>query len=260
MDRKSEDSDPTKRFTKRVAYYRQYRPGYPREVLFCLERVVALSRETIVADIGSGTGLLTELFLSYGNIVYAVEPNDEMREVAEEKLGGSARFYSVVGRAEETTLEDGSIDLIAVGQAFHWFRINEARREFKRILRAEGQVALIYNSWHVADSPIASEYGALIESLGIDTKRVSCQRKIGPDMTAFFGGDGPLEVHFDNAQRYDFETLRGRALSSSYAPLPGHANYEPLIEGLRELFEKHARDDVLLFPYKTTLYVGRLRS
>jgi hypothetical protein len=79
-------------------------------------------------------------------------------------------------------------------------------------------------------------------------------------MTAFFGGDGPVEAHFDNPQRYDFEALRGRALSSSYAPLAGHPNYEPLIEGLRELFEKHASDGILLFPYETTLYVGRLRS
>lgn len=259
MDRASKDLDPTQRFTERVAYYRQYRPGYPPAVLSYLESAGALSRATVVADIGSGTGLLTELFLAHGNMVYAVEPNAEMRAVAEDELGNDARFHSVVGRAEETTLEDGSIDLVAAGQAFHWFRIDEAREEFRRILRPDGQVALIYNSWNVVDSPIAGEYRALVDRFGIDTKRVTCQRRIGPDMTAFFGGDGPREAHFDNPQHYDFEALRGRALSSSYAPLVGHPNHAPFVEGLGKLFERHATDGVLVFPYKTTLYVGLLR-
>lgn len=259
MSEQGTTMQPTERFSSRVTYYVQYRPRYPRAILPFLEEAINLTTETVIADIGSGTGFLAELFLSYGNDVFAVEPNDNMRAAADERYGDNARFHSVSGTAEQTTLPNNSIDLITAGQAFHWFEVNKTHQEFQRILRPRGWVALIYNSWNLPQSPVAADYRDLLDRYGTDYQHVSCQRKIGPDMVRFFGAGGPNEERFANDQSYDFDALCGRVLSSSYAPLPDQPNYEPLVAGLRQLYERHAVDGRIMFPYETTVYWGKPR-
>src|SRR5262245_17011202 len=133
-------SDSTTRFSTRVENYVKYRPGYPPAVVDLLRRECPLSDASVVVDVGSGTGILTELFLKYGHPVFAVEPNEEMRKAAERLLGDRAGFHSIVGTAEATTLPDCSVDLISAGQAFHWFDRERAHREFVRILKPGGWV------------------------------------------------------------------------------------------------------------------------
>lgn len=249
---------PTERFSNRVAYYEQYRPGYPREILRFLEKAIGFSREWVVADIGSGTGLLTVLFARNGNPVFAVEPNKEMRLVAEARFREAQNVRNVDARAEHTSLAAESVDLVVAGQAFHWFDTQMAREEFRRVLRPPGWTALVYNSWHVPHSQVASEYARLVDQYGTDYKRVNRQNRMQEELLRFFGGREPQEQRFDNDQIYDFEALRGRALSSSYAPLPGHPSHEPFIAGLRELFDAHAEDGRLTFPYETTVQLGPL--
>src|SRR5213075_3327244 len=132
--------DPTTRFTTRVENYVKYRPSYPAAIINLLETECGLTREQIVADIGSGTGFLTELFLQHGNRVIGVEPNAEMRDAGERLLAKYPLFVSVSATAEATTLTNNSVDFIVVGQAFHWFNREAAKLEFKRILKANGWV------------------------------------------------------------------------------------------------------------------------
>src|SRR4051794_38517305 len=110
-------SDSKERFTSRVADYQRARPGYPAEVMTLLVREMGLRPEWVVADVGSGTGISAKPFLESGNVVYAVEPNQAMREAAEGALGGFSRFHSVNGSAEATTLANRSVDLVVAGQA-----------------------------------------------------------------------------------------------------------------------------------------------
>ena len=84
----------------------------------------------MIADIGSGTGFLSELFLKNGNRVFGVEPNEAMRQAGEEYLASYDGFASIDGSAEATTLDDASVDFVTAGQAFHWFDQTAARREF----------------------------------------------------------------------------------------------------------------------------------
>ncbi len=130
-------ADAKTRFSSRVENYVRYRPAYPGGVLQCLERECGLTPAWRVADIGSGTGISSKLFLDYGCTVFAVEPNPDMRRAAERLLGSVPGFHSEDGSAEATGIPAGSVDLAIAAQAFHWFDPAGAREEFQRIVRPE---------------------------------------------------------------------------------------------------------------------------
>src|SRR6476469_8499971 len=137
--------DSTKRFSSRVENYIKYRPSYPPTVIDILTEHCQLTPAAVMADIGSGTGLLTELFLKHGNRVFGVEPNRAMREAGERLLAGYSNFTSVDGVAEATTLPDHSVAFVTAGQAFHWFDVAKTRQEFIRILQPQGWAVLVWN-------------------------------------------------------------------------------------------------------------------
>jgi SAM-dependent methyltransferase len=251
--------DPTKRFSSRVADYVLYRPDYPAGILTVLAEEIGFSREWVVADVGSGTGKLTKLFLEYGNQVYGVEPNDEMRLAGEDFLGGLENFRSVKGTAEATTLADSSVDLITAGQAFHWFDAPNARLEFQRILKPGGKVVFIWNHWTADLSPMMAEYHALLERYGMDVNRVRhSNSEAGTVLETFFAPASPMVQTLDNKQIFDFPGFKGRLFSSSYSPLPGHPNHEPMVNVLREIFGSYEQDGAVEFLYKTHVYYGSL--
>ncbi|MDX1665527.1 MAG: class I SAM-dependent methyltransferase [Candidatus Promineifilaceae bacterium] len=256
------DSGPERRFSDRVDYYSRFRPHYPPEILPLLESAVGLSSETSIADVGSGTGILSRLFLDYGATVYGVEPNSEMRAAAEAWLEGYPRFTSVEGRAEDMPLPSESVELVSAGQAYHWFERSAARSEFRRILRPGGYAVLVWNDWDRTGSAFARDYGALWPIYGIKYQEVTCrvtQTEEEEDLNRFFSLAGYGKAIFSNSQHFDWKGLRGRALSSSYAPLPGHPQYQPLMIALGELFERHQKQGTVRFDYHTVLYYGRLR-
>ncbi|MDB6091313.1 MAG: Methyltransferase type 11 [Gammaproteobacteria bacterium] len=247
----------TERFSTRVENYIKYRPSYPPAVLELLRVKCALARTSSVADVGSGTGILTELLLETGAEVFAVEPNREMREAAERLLSDYGRFRSVHGTAEETTLAAASVDLITASQAFHWFDVQKARSELARILRPGGRVALIWNERPLEPLPFLDDYEALLRRHCAEYDQVTSHRVHEPKIREFFGRRLPELAMFPNRQTFDFAGLEGRLLSSSYAPEPGHPQYEPMIAGLRDLFERHHRAGKVVFPYRTLVYFGQ---
>jgi SAM-dependent methyltransferase len=251
-------SDPTSRFSDRVRDYVRWRPGYPPEVLEALRTDLGLEPAHVVADVGSGTGLLSRLFVENGNVVYGVEPNREMAAVAEADLGGTGRFHSVDGRAEATSLLDRSVDLVTAGQAFHWFKVPESRAEFRRILRPGGGVALVWNLRRLDSTPFLRDYEAFLHRWSNDYEEVSAQYAREESLRGLFGETGWTERRFDSAQRFDFEGLRGRLLSSSYTPKEGDPRREAMLAALPAVFEPHARDGRVAFEYDTRVFLGRL--
>jgi SAM-dependent methyltransferase len=249
-------ADPTTRFSDRVADYVRYRPAYPNSLLTALREEIGIAPGMAVADVGSGTGISSELLLRTGCDVFAVEPNREMRVAAETRLGNEPRFHSVAGRAEATTLEDSSVDAVAAGQAFHWFSTRDARTEFIRILRPGGITALFWNTRRAEGSPFLSAYEHLIRVFGTDYSRVDHRNVDASALRAFFGGPYQSRV-YANAQIFDFDGLRGRLLSSSYVPGPEHRNYRPILDALRQLFDTHEENGCVRMEYDTELFFGR---
>ena len=247
----------TERFSTRVENYIKYRPGYPPALLDMLRVKCGLGATSRVADIGSGTGILTEPLLETGAEVYAVEPNKEMRTAAERLLSDYGRFRSIDGSAEATTLPPACVDLITASQAFHWFDVPRARREFGRILDSPGWVVLVWNERPVDAGAFLDDYESLLRRHAAEYDRVTNMRADESKIRELFGR-APETAVFPNRQTFDFAGLHGRLMSSSYAPEPGHPEHEPMIAGLRDLFERHHRGGKVLFPYRTLVYYGKL--
>jgi SAM-dependent methyltransferase len=247
--------DPTRRFSSRVENYARYRPAYPAAVYEHLRSAAGLPAGGVVADLGSGTGLSSQLFLARSHRVYAIEPNAPMRAAAERWLAGDPNFVSLAGRAERIPLPDASVDLVIAAQAFHWFEALAARPEMARILRPGAQAALIWNMRAVQHSPFQQAYEQLLLEFGTDFKEVDHQRKLNDDsLAAFFAPHQMQKAAFANVQHFDFAGLQGRLLSSSYAPDPGQPAYEPMLAALAQLFSQYQQAGQVEFAYETSVY------
>jgi SAM-dependent methyltransferase len=248
--------DSTQRFSDRVDNYINYRPSYPRSILKLFREF--LSDDSVVADIGSGTGKLTEVLLGLKLPIYAVEPNDAMREAAEMILENHVEFVSIAGTAEATTLPDACVDLITCGQAFHWFDVDKAKVEFSRILKQDGHVALVWNRRKIEESNFQGRYEAILQEYGTDYKKVRHQNVDDEILTKFFGPNGYVIESMDYAQEFDFEGLLGRLMSASYAPQIDHPDHHNMLEALEDAFEAFNVGGKIRFDYTTQVYLGRL--
>lgn len=250
-------SDPVTRFSNRAENYAKYRPGYPAEVIEILRSDCGLTETSVIADVGSGTGILSGLFLKNGNSVFGIEPNAAMRVSAERLLKQSANFASIDATAEATTLESGSVDFITAAQAFHWFDRDRAKKEFARILKPGGWVVLIWNERRLDSTVFLREYENLLLHYGTDYEKVRHENVTGEIAQFFSPASCELKI-LENAQHFDFESLKGRVLSSSYTPAQDHPNFKPMLRKLEELFNANQKNGIVSFEYETRVYYGHL--
>jgi ubiquinone/menaquinone biosynthesis C-methylase UbiE len=277
-------ADAKQRFSSRVADYVRYRPGYPAALIEVLRVECGLRPEHSVADVGSGTGILTRLFLENSNQVFGIEPNEEMRLAGEKFLSAYKNFSSVCGSAEATTLPNASVDFVTVAQAFHWFEPNATRREFLRILKPQGWVVVIWNDRRISETAFGRAYEDLLVRYGTDYTEVKEAYPEEKDMENYFGvsveslgsyggkkrsKDRPLQMQevngvrrfeLSNFQEVDFDGLAGRVRSSSYAPRAGDKKFAPMMAALRELFDANQKSGRVRVEYTTQIYFGRLAA
>lgn len=248
--------DPKTRFTSRSKFYSKYRPGYPTEIVNLLKKKRILQNVTTIADIGSGTGILAELFLKEKNIVYGIEPNPEMRVEASNLLKKYSNFRLINGSAERTSLKTDSIDLITVGQAFHWFNIDQAFFEFKRILKPSGIVVLIWNLRKTNGSSFNEIYENIMLYYGSDYERL----KKPLDLEKIFPDNHNEHYHFETQQLLDFRGFIGRTLSSSYTPLQDDPHYAPMYEKLKHTFTDYQVQGKITLEYDTEMIISKFGS
>lgn len=219
-----------------------------------MEQDLCFSQASVVADVGSGTGILSELLLKNGNRVFGVEPNEDMRRTAEANLAKYENYRSIGGSAESTTLENGSVDFITAAQSFHWFNPEQTRAEFRRILRHDGWVVLIWNTRRTS-TPFLQAYDEVVSWIS-DNQRVRHEDLSDQALRSFLGDYRAVKL--DNSQELDYEGLVGRFLSASYAPLRGEPLFDEMIAKISDVFNRHQVDGVVTFDYVTEVYAGQL--
>jgi SAM-dependent methyltransferase len=253
-------SDATTRFSTRVQDYVRYRPRYPQALYEFLRDELRVGSGSVVADVGSGTGIFAEPLLAAGAVVYGVEPNAEMRGAAEQLLSPRyPNFHSVAAAAEATTLPDHCADLVSCAQAFHWFNQPRAAAEFKRVAKRGGAVAVVWNQRRTTAAGFLADYEALLVKYGTDYRQVAREHRpmSEADFAALFGC--PFRrVTFANAQSLDLAGLRGRVLSASYTPAPGQPGHAELLAGLEPLFDRYQVAGLVTIPYETEVFVARV--
>lgn len=250
-------TDNTQKFSSLANTYTAGRPAYADTLIESLYSRYGFSEQSVIADIGSGTGKFAKQLLDKGSLVYCVEPNDDMRSIAIEELGKYMNFRAIDGTASETKLDEKSVDFITAAQAFHWFDVAAFKKESKRILRDNGTVFLI---WNKRDMP---------SKMNQDSYAI--YSKYCPDFKGFGGGirdddirikqffeDTYEYVEFDNPIYYDKDKFISRSLSSSYSLRKEDKNYDEYLDALNALFEKYAKDQVLTMANKTVAYIGRV--
>jgi len=248
--------DFTKRFTGRASFYSTSRPSYPLGILDILRSEINFDETYIIADIGSGTGRLSQLFLENGNRVLAVEPNDEMRGWAEKTLDKFPKFRSIRGTAEQTGLESASVDLVVIGQALHWFDCEGSSREFARILKTNGHVCIVYNDRNNEDS-FMKDYDQIVGKYA--RNRASVPTIDDAYLSKFFKSGKYSKFVLPNEQLLDMEGLLGRMTSASYMPSPSDPDQFALLrEDVALLFNTYRKQGKVRLLYDTTVLLGKI--
>ena len=252
--------NPTTRFSNHVNNYLKYRPHYPSQIIDFLKTSFNFDTQQVVADVGSGTGFLTKLFLENGNTTYGIEPNEAMRKAGEYYLKDYNNFISINGTAEATTLPNHSIDLITVAQAFHWFDMPKAKQEFLRILKPNHQyrsILLIWNQRKHQASAFMQAYLNFIEQFSTSSRKITESRINKTVLTAFFGTPNYKIATFPNHQYFDLEGLKGRYLSSSYAFTKTHPQHDNAMKSLTTIFNAYQKKGKVSMIYKTYIYYSK---
>lgn len=245
----------TEKFTGKANAYSFARPGYPKEFIDYLYTKVGMSSCSIAADIGSGTGKFSVELLKRGTETYCIEPNDDMRKMAECELSVYPNFHSVKGTSDCTGLRDNSIDFITVAQAFHWFDRDKFKKESSRILKKDCCVILVWNIRVECEFTTANQ--AVFEKYCPDFNGFSSEKRDRAGVDAFFEGKYK-QVKFANSRCLDRDSFIARCESASYSLSKNNPSYEEYIRALKDLFDKYASNGVIEIPSETTAYIGKI--
>lgn len=254
-----ENIDNAQRFSGLGKLYAQNRPTYPQAFMEHLSSDVGMNEDSIIADIGSGTGILTQQLLDLGcKEVFAVEPNADMRLEAEKKLEKYVpKFQSIAASAETTGLRNQSVNYITVAQAFHWFDRALFKKECQRILKENGSVVLAWN-FRDDSTELISKYD-LIHRQHCPTyiKNASGlkMKEYEQNLTDFFAGNVETK-EFHNDLMFDKQGFIGRSRSASYALKENDEGFEAYIAALTDLFDEYSQNGLLILPNKTRSFVG----
>src|SRR5690625_377419 len=248
--------DATTRFTGLARIYDRFRPGYPTECLGWLADSLRLGTSAHVADIGAGTGKMSEELVYQGIRTVAVEPNPDMLCILDAKASTTSLLTAVQATAEDTSLPDASITLVTAGQSFHWFDQAALRAEGRRILSPGGKVALVWNSRRRDSEFTRATADVFRRDVGGFPGFSGEHRVSAADFDGLFGPDGADYREVPPDQMLTVAEFLGRNLSATYAPREHDPAYGPLVADLRALFAEHREDDIVRFPLTTRVFVG----
>lgn len=243
------------KFTDKATTYGKYRPKYPLEIIGYLMACLDLQNDSTIVDIGCGTGILTKELVDYGFKTIGIEPNKSMYNEAKKYLQ-NYDCQLINASAENTSLKDNSVDLITVAQALHWFNLDKFINEYRRILKNNGQVAIIYNNIDKSHE-IISRY--------LNVQRLFCPgyNKVTKTLhdnvyTKMFGGvSGYTEIYCSNDQKLSYDEYIGYIESLSYSLSESDSNYTKYRNSLDKIFYDYEEEGKITLPTTTKLVLSK---
>jgi ubiquinone/menaquinone biosynthesis C-methylase UbiE len=242
-------------YASKAEKYARYRWDYAPEAIRTIVATTNIGPQSAVADLGAGTGILTRHFVEVAGLVYAVEPDEAMLTWARRSLSGHPSFRPILASAEATSLPAHSVDLILAGQALHWFEPDTARREFMRILKPGGWLAVVWN--HPADPALGNALSAILTAEnGWDATPIS--RPPQKPFSFYFGSDEYTRLTTSAMQQETWDEFLGSLCSDSHAPDGDHPAYPQLARAARQVFDQFSRDGWVAVRYATELCLGQM--
>ena len=241
-------------YSTKAEKYAKYRWDYAAGAIEAIFEITRLSAQSALADVGAGTGILTRHFVEEVQTLYAIEPNRELRQILETW----ALFPSVSvinGSAENTTLPDGSVDVITVAQAIHWFDPEPTRRELMRILKKDGWLVLLRN--YGTNKTQNEAIGCLMtEEYGADFSVGHQQGKVDP-ARFYFTKDGYQKLTFPFHFNQSWDEFIGALTTASFMPDEDHPLIKKLEAKAREIFSQHSQGGYWRVEGETEVLIGQ---
>ena len=251
-----DQTDTTHAFDGKAEAYARNRRDYSPQAIAAIIAVAGLSKTSVLADLGAGTGMLTRHFADHVGHVYAIEPNDDMRALALSSLGQRESLHMMKGTAQDTGLPDHSVDAVTAGRAIHWFDPAPSQAEIRRILRPGG--------WLIAvRTPVTDAYSsAALERLRDDRisrhKKTHRQQKLKADVSDYFGGDNYIRLAYPCTVQEAWPDFLGRMQSLSFSPQPSDPKYAGFERAAREIFDGGAVAGLLRIEYATEVLMKQI--
>jgi ubiquinone/menaquinone biosynthesis C-methylase UbiE len=251
-------TDNASRFTGRTDVYDRYRQRYPtQDILMLLQQWCSLQSNWVIADIGAGTGMLSEVFLANNNPVIAIEPNAEMRAPLEALTANYPQLQALNGTAESTGLAYHSIDIVAAGRAFHWFDTQTALAEFRRILKPQGWLVLASLGRAKNQTPQSLAFEQILTTHGTDTTYVRASYRVHENLEAIFRSDH-YNAELPSEQHLDWQAFRGQTMSLSMTPSPDAPTFPAFERALRTHFDTFATNSIITLATTCWLNAGHI--
>lgn len=246
------------RFAGKALAYAQYREQYAPEVLLPrLHAWCGLTPDWTIADVGAGTGMLSDVFLANGNHVLAIEPNDDMRQMCADLHSGKPNLEVIAGTAEATGLTASSVEMVAAGRALHWFDLDRAMVEFRRILKPEGWFASIAFGRRESGREENERFELLLREYTRDHASTRTPYEAYRRLDDFLARDFHHE-EITGSMKLDWDALYGMAMSISHSPRIEDESYAQFERDLRDYFDRYASDSVVTWETRYWINVGRL--
>lgn len=231
--------------------YERGRPDYPPEVLAPL----GISSQSVVCDLGCGTGKFTRLAASTGATVIGVEPLPAMLGVFARETPG---IPVAAGVGEALPLRSECFDAVVCASVFHWLRYDDALPEIHRVLRPGGRLGIVWNR-RDRISGWSTKFWQITERFRGDTPgyRTDAWRRAIDDSPLF----GPIDEHwFDHVQHTDRDGLIARIASISFIETLPADERDEVLDDARRFLDTHpdtrGRSEFEL-PYRTAAYTAQ---
>lgn len=241
-------------FIGKLENYNRFRPNYPKGLIDHLEKKGILKKQSIIAEMGCGTGKLTSLLLDNGNTVYGVEPNPEMYKHLINTYSSFDKFLALNASAECSKIKSNTCDLVVCAQSFHLFNSIKAKNEFERILKSNGSILLI---WYF-ESTNCSILNDIRNMFYFYRNKLNQQTrtKISLDnlQKIFSSHSINHEVYGKIHQNLSKRDFVNSMLSSSYAPIPQNELYNSYIECANKIFDRYNQKGLINYFFEINIF------